>query len=224
MDEFLQTQIKKMKTEIFPLDRLLPLSTVFKIFKDEYKKSDNKKLFFSDRRYQRLREGYFALFVAVALNYWEKKDHFLQFPENPQNDVNILSVKEMNDKKSETWQLPCDVKEYTEYSDSFEDFIIDKVIPRINIYNVIIGTYLSIQDVRPVINYIKNQEKRLTVWIVSSRDQVSTDFTTGIVTMIHPNNANAILQEEVALDNDIEQINTGEPILIFQNLLRHKLN
>ena len=83
MDKFLQTQIKKMKTEIFPLDRMLPFGTVFKIFKDEYKRSNNKKLFFSDRRYQRLREGYFALFVAAALNYWEKKDHFLQFVKYP---------------------------------------------------------------------------------------------------------------------------------------------
>jgi len=221
MDKFLQTQIKKMETEIFPLDRILPLGTVFKIFKDEYEKSDNKKLFFSDRRYQRLREGYFALFVAAALNYWEGKDHFLYFPQNPQNDVNILSVKEINDKKSEMWCLPCDIKEYTEYSVSFEDFIIGKVIPKINIYNIIIGTYLTIQDIRPGINSIKSQEKRLTVWIVSSKDPVGIDFTTGIVTMIPPNND--ILQKEIDLNKDIEQIDDGKPVLIFQNLLRHKL-
>jgi len=221
MDKFLQTQIKKMKTEIFPLDRVLSLGTVFKIFKDEYKRSDNKKLFFSDRRYQKLREGYFALFVAAALNYWEKKDHFLQFPEDPQNDVNILSVKEMSSKKSEMWQLLCDIKEYTEYSGSFENFITGKVIPKINIYNIIIGTYLTIQDIRPAINSIKNQEKRLTVWIVSSKDPLGIDFTTGIVTMIHPNNN--ILQKEIDLNNNIEQIDNGKPILIFQNLLRHKL-
>ena len=46
MDKFLQTQIGKMETEIFPLDRMLPLGTVFKIFKDEYEKSDNNPPFF----------------------------------------------------------------------------------------------------------------------------------------------------------------------------------
>ncbi|MCD6283740.1 hypothetical protein J7J12_00590 [bacterium] len=221
MDKFLQTQIKKMETEIFPLDRILPLGTVFKIFKDEYEKSDNKKLFFSDRKYQRLREGYFALFVAAALNYWEKKDHFLHFPKNSQNDVNILSVKEINDKKSEMWCLPCDIKEYTEYSDSFEDFIAGKVIPKINIYNIIIGTYLTIRDIRPAIESIKNQGKRLTIWIVSGKDPVGIDFTTGIVTMIHP--SNNILQKEIDLNNDIERIDDGKPVLIFHNLLRPKL-
>jgi len=73
MDKFLQTQIGKMETEIFPLDRMLPLGTVFKIFKDEYEKSDNKTPFFSDRRYQRLLDAGFYLPEKIGGNAkWQK--------------------------------------------------------------------------------------------------------------------------------------------------------
>ncbi len=218
MDNFLHNQIQKMETEIFPLDRLLPLSTVLKIFKNEYEKNTNKNSFFSDRKYQRLREGYFALFVATALNFWERKDHFLHFSKDPQNDVNILSVKEMNDKKSEMWKLPCDIKEYTQYSPDLKKFIEDKIIPKLNIYNIIIGTYLGIEDIRPIIKLIKEQKDRLTVWIVSSSGQDEDNFKIGIVTMVHPNNE--IFQRDVNLNNEIKIDN--KPILVFQNFLRDK--
>lgn len=218
MDNFLHNQIQKMETEIFPIERLLPLSTVFKIFKDKYEKNTDKNLFFKDRKYQRLREGYFALFIATALNFWEKKDHFLHFPKDPQNDINILSVKEVNDKESEMWKLPCDIKEYTRYSFDFKQFIENKIIPKLNTYNIIIGTYLNIKDIRPIIEIIKKQKERLTVWIVSATGQDENNVETSMVTMIHPNNE--IFQRNVNLNNEIKIDN--KPILIFQNLLRDK--
>jgi len=39
MNDFLEKQIKQMKTDVFPLDRMLPISTVFEIFKEEYGKT-----------------------------------------------------------------------------------------------------------------------------------------------------------------------------------------
>ena len=178
-------------------------------------------MFFKDRKYQRLREGYFALFVAIALNFWERKDHFLQFPKNPDNDINILSIKEIDNKQTQMWKLPCDIREYTKHSSSFDEFIKNIVVPRINTYNIIIGTYLNITDIRPTIESIQNQKQRLTVWIVSSKTPNNDNISNGVVTMIHPNND--ILQKEVNLENEIQQTNNNEPVLIFQNLLRDKL-
>jgi hypothetical protein len=56
-EEEFQKRISEMKTDIFPLDRMLPPETVFSIFRQEYNKRNDKSAFFKDRKFQRMRGG-----------------------------------------------------------------------------------------------------------------------------------------------------------------------
>jgi len=217
MDEFVKKQIAEMETNIFPLDRILPLSSVYRIFKEEYEKYSNKSIFFTDRKYQRLREGYFALFVAAALDKWEVREHFLDFPQSDSNDVNILSVKEINKNRSEFNKLICDVKEYTHHSESFEKFLQETIAPKIEIYNLIIGTHINV-DIKPLHNLVQNQES--TIWIVSSPTEDDLNYDISLVTML--TSRKPIEQQYVNLSEHLA-IKNDQPMVIFQNLLRDKM-
>ena len=212
-----------METDIFPLDRMLPLSTVYRIFKGEYNKQEKKDIFFTDRKYQRLREGYFALFVGVALNKWENKEHFLRFPKpnssdtTKVNDVNILSVKKMDEKRPKFNEWICDIKEFTQYSKSFEDFIHKTVVPKITTYSLIVGVHASI-DMRPLRNVVRNHEA--TAWIVSNPTEKDDDYNIGLVTMFW--DRNRVEQLRINLKEDL-QIDNNQPITVFQDLLRDKM-
>ena len=218
MDKFIQKQIKQMKTDIFPLDRMLPLGTVYNIFKDEYEKVDNKRVLFKNRKYQRLREGYFAMFVVAALNEWEEKEHFLQFPKDNNNDINILSIKEMDEKCSKCWKLICDVKEFTHYSKSFKHFLQQTIASKIGIYHLIVGTHIDIPDIRPLLNFVQDQES--IIWVVSSPTKEDYNYNIGLVTMMW--GQKQVEQKLINLSKDL-RIEKNEPSKVFQNLLRDKL-
>ena len=54
-DARLHKRIAETQTEIFPLDRFLPLDSVYTIFHIEYEKEDSKTVFLNNRVYSRLR-------------------------------------------------------------------------------------------------------------------------------------------------------------------------
>ncbi len=82
-------RITETKYDFVPLDRAMPLKTAVNLFEKEYKKDIEN---FSDRKYQRLREIYFSLFVCRALDFMEEKEHFLMFHEQQdRNDVSFIT-------------------------------------------------------------------------------------------------------------------------------------
>src|SRR3989344_3137369 len=84
-----QKRISDTAIDIFPIDRILPIETVFSFFSQEYTKTNDRNLFFRDRKFQRLREGYFAMFIALSLNETSGNKHFLMFPSAKDKDVYI---------------------------------------------------------------------------------------------------------------------------------------
>ncbi len=82
-------RIISTKHDFVPLDRMIPLKTAVNLFEKEYKK-DIKNFF--DRKYQRLREVYFSLFVCRALDLMERREHLLMFyEEQDRNDVSFIA-------------------------------------------------------------------------------------------------------------------------------------
>lgn len=163
--EDLKRKILETKQDIFPLDKLLPLETVYFMWKEEYVKTNDRNLFFRDRKFQRLREGYFSLFAAISLNQTTKHKHLLLFPSVQDNDVYLVYPN-----KNNLVGYAFDVKEFTNWSDSFAEFVNRSIIPKIHIYNLIIATYRKIDryDLDYLITVLeeKNIDKR--VWVVSA--------------------------------------------------------
>ena len=154
-----QKHIQQTEEDIFPLDRILPLATVYRIFKKHYEKIDDKSIFRRDRKYQRLREGLSVLFVGCFLKKHTGFEHFIVFPKDPSNDVNFLHFK--NPDEYTAYKLECDVKEFTDYSDSFTSFITQKVIPKIHLYNIIIpiDTNIDGHDLELLIDVLQQTER-----------------------------------------------------------------
>jgi hypothetical protein len=204
-------QVTTMQTDIFHLDRMLPLATV-------YEKEPQKSIFMDNSKYKRLREGYFGLFVAAALNHWENSEHFMTFPTAPENDINILSIKDLTTPKPLFNKMVCDVKEFTDHEKSFVDFIEQKIGPKLNTYSVIIGSHRDITDFKPLYDMVI-AKKGLTTYIVTAADPIDSDFSLGMVTMfspeITPMQLKVSLKESLKIDDS--------PALIFQDKLRDKL-
>lgn len=220
-DKFLEKQIQQMVTDIFPLDRVLPISTVFKILEEHYGRISDKQKFFKERKYQRLREGYFAMFTAVALNKLENKEHFLLFPRDPMNDVNILSIKDIEHKHQDFWKLTCDIKEYTSFEKSLDGFLNKVVRKGLESYHVIIGAYVDEIDMKPIANFIKKENLTNWIFLISSPTQNDQNYKIGLVTIF--SKEKGVIQESVDLE-EYSQGTSNEPLVVFQNLLRDKPN
>jgi hypothetical protein len=216
-NEFLK-RIAETQTDIFSLNRMLPLSSVYKAFEEIYKSAPNKSIFLDNGKYKRLREGYFALFVATALNHWENKDHFLEFPTGPENDVNILSVKDLSGPRPLFNKMICDVKEFTSHEKSFGDFIEEKIRPRLKTYSIILGSHRDITDFKPLYD-MAVEEGSFPVYIVTAADPNDADFSIGVVTMFYkgiaPMQRRVNLREALKIDDSLA--------LIFQDKLRDKM-
>jgi len=211
-------QISTMQIDIFPLDRMLPLASVYKIFKGIYEKEQEKSTFLDNRKYKRLREGYFGLFVAAALDQWENKEHFLHFPSDPQNDINILFAKDLNAPRQVFNKIVCDVKEFICYEKSFIDFIEKKIGSKLNTYSIIIGSHRDITNFKPLYDITMNR-KALPIYIVTAADPIDSDFNIGLVTMfsteVAPIKVRINLKELLKIDDS--------SAIIFHNKLRDKL-
>jgi hypothetical protein len=210
----IEKRIKEMKSEIFPLDLILPRETVFRIFFDIYSKENKKADFFKKRIYQRLREGYWGLFACKALDIMEKKEHYLVFPSNPDNDINFISnINSMSDKMA---ALIFDVKEFTKYSNDFENFVKTKVDPFRSLYGIIIGLHENVEgkSLKSLLNH--DQEDR-GVFVISAVSENNLNFYKSHV--IYILRGEVLFRDVVSIE---ENINIQKPIQVYQNILKYK--
>jgi len=213
-------RIAEMKYDTYPIDRMLPLATVYKLFSEEYNKSVDKSIFFKKRKYQRLREGYFSLFVAVLLSKISGCNYFIHFPEEAGNDVNILSVKDEGGTKPVFWKLVCDVKEFTHYSSSFDEFVQRTIVPKIRAksYHLIIGNHQGIEG-SDLESLVKLSSKEMTIWVVSAYSPKGDDCNSGVVTVLQ--GRDMVSQYKIDLSKNI--VINGDPMIIYQDVLRDKM-
>jgi hypothetical protein len=214
--EELHRRIVETKYDIFPIGKMLPLASVHHFIVEEYKKAP-EEAGFHERKYQRLREGYFALFVAAALSKGPGGEHYMRFPLHNDNDVDILSVNDLKSPRPKFWKLICDVKEFTPHSQSFVDFVEKAVKPKLKAgaYHIIIGMEADAPG-----SLLKNlsilSKKTATVWVVSSPSPSNQSYNKMLVTRLQ--GESAIYQEEIDLLKDVPL--TGEPPIVFQDDLR----
>jgi len=184
-------RIFDMKTDIFPLDRMISLETVYSTFLEYIIKEKDSSIFFRHRKYQRLREGYFSLFVAISLD-------------------------RSTGKRFSGYAF--DVKEFTDFSKSFKDFISQKIIPKISIYNLIIGTYKNIygNDIKILIDHLQKKETEAKIWLVGSPTE-NKNYTIGKVTILSKDGI--VSDEEIDLNKEIDKNSKG---IIYHDIIRFK--
>jgi len=205
-------RILTTKIEIFPLDRLLPLETVYSIFVEKYSKTNDRNLFFCDRKFQRLREGYFSIFVAISLNDTSKNKHLLLFPSSQNNDVHFAFPK---GEKLEGFAF--DVKEFTNWSDSFVDFANKSIFPKIGIYNLIIATYRKIDgnDLNFLVDHLIKENISSRIWIVASPTEENENNEISHVTIV---DRNGLIYDKTINLND--WIDKDKQQIVYQDLVR----
>ncbi len=221
-DEFFKKRITETKHEIFPLDRLLSLESIYRIFQEEYAKSEDKNLFFKDPKYQRLREGYFSMFVVISLQdtLISGKRHYLIFPSDPSNDV-YIGYRSNDDKepipKLTTYEF--DIKEYTNWSPNFEEFVRKSVIPKVSIYNISVPTYRKMdgQDLQLLIDYLKANNLTRRIWILGLPSDTVENYDISDVTIIDKDGI--VYHKTIDLG---EWIDKTEVPVIFQDVIRFK--
>lgn len=221
-DKFLQKRIRGTKNDIFPLDRLLPLESVYQIFKREYLKSEGKNIFFYNRKYQRLREGYFSMFIAISLQDISTlhEKYYLIFPSDPSNDIYICH--RINNDEELVPKLngyEFDIKEYTNYSENFEEFINKNIFPKINAYNIAIAVYRDIneQDGNLLINYLKTRNISKKIWILGLPQNIEEDYAISKVIIISKDGL--IYNMTIYLEDWIDKNKTP---MVFQDIVRFK--
>ncbi len=217
-EEFLKKRITETKTDIFPLDRLLPLETVYSTICDEYAKTKDRNLFFRDRKFQKLREGYFSLFVAADFIERTKKQHFLIFPSSQENDVWISYQKE---EKLTGYEF--DVKEFTNWSGSFREFFDKNIAKRIDTYNLIIATYRKIDgaDFEYIVNHLIKVNTSAQIWIIASQTEEHDDFDVSNVITLgkdYADNKNIDLKD--CIDKNKAPVVYQDKIRFIQKMLK----
>lgn len=211
-EEEFKKRINETKKEIFPLDRLLPIETVYSIFLEEYAKTNDRNLFFRDRKFQRLREGYFSIFVAISLNDTSKNKHLLLFPSSQDNDVYIAFPK---GEKLEGFAF--DVKEFTNWSNSFTDFVNESIIPKIDIYNIIIATYRKMDgnDLKFLVDCLNKKNTSSRIWIVASPTEENDNNEISHISII---DRNGLVYDKTINLND--WIDKDKPQVVYQDVVR----
>ncbi len=217
-NNFFLKRISETTSEIYPLDRLLPIESVYMISLQEYEKSSDKNLFFRDRKYQRLREGYFAMFVAVALQDYFNYPHYLVFPTNPDNDV-YIAYRLPGETNEKMGAYPFDIKEYTNWSSTFDKFLQKNVLPKLEAYSIAVSTYRKIDgnDIKSLIDYLQSKNLSTGVWFLGSPTEEDQGYDISSVTIV---NKDGILYEKVIDLND--WIDKTRPIVVFQDIIRFK--
>lgn len=208
----IKKRILETRIEIFPLDRLLPLETVYLISVEEYSKTNDRNLLFRDRKFQRLREGYFSMFVAISLNDTSDNKHLLLFPSSQDNDVYIAFSK---GEKLEGFAF--DVKEFTNWSKSFVDFANEKIFPKIGIYNLIIATYRKMDgnDLKFLVDYLDQKNISSRIWIVASPTEENDNNEISQVTIV---DRNGLVYDKTINLND--WIDKDKQQVVYQDVVR----
>ena len=213
--DFLRKRIAQTKQDIFPLDRLLPLETVYAIFAEHYAKEPNKSIFFHDRKYQRLREGYIGLFVAASLWDISGKPHFIVFPEKPDND--LYFAYQLNETQMGVYEF--DVKEFTDHSPFFEDFVAKSIAPKIGVYNIVITTYRNVgeREAKCLIDLLQKENTSRQIWLLGAPTENDESPDVSRVSVIG--------KDGLAYDRVInlsDWLNKTRPITVFHDVLRLK--
>ena len=218
-DDLIKKRTEETITEIFPLDRLLPLETVHKIFVEEYSKVQKKIIFRDERKFQRLREGYFVLFAAVSFTDINKKKCYLVFPSDPSNDVYICQIKDVTKPRPQFEAHPFDVKEYTEYSNSFEDFVSRSISKRLGTYNLIIASYkqMNWNDLKILFGLIKELAPNSKVWITGNSEINQDNIESAKVTVV--SKEGIIYEKNINLDHWLDK---GVDPIVYQDVIRFK--
>lgn len=217
MQDDFRKKVLETKFDIFPFDKLLPIETVYSIFKDIYEKEGEKVIFF-ERKYQRLREGYFGIFTAISLVDCCKKEYFIIFPTDPQNDFFIgYERKDSNSNNPKLNMYSFDVKEYTKYSKNFSDFVKRAIKSKLSVYNIIIASYNDMDgdDLESLIKELKGTSFR--VWIIASPSNSNFDYKISQITIIDQHGI--MYNKKINLDDWIKE---GKLPIIFQDNLRYK--
>lgn len=159
MQEALEEKIQNTEWEFVPLDKMIPLKTAINIFDREYTKSKGVDYF--KRKFQRLREIYFSLFVCRALDVMEKREHFLCFHKRQDfNDVSFISINNEGDCGNIQYY---DVKEYVNNQDGINVFLAN-VLKKVKYkdYNLIIGIHkdgkleLNLNSIKKSVFFVSN--------------------------------------------------------------------
>lgn len=209
----IQQRVKETIYDHYPLNRLLPQSSVFNIFFQNYNKEDDKKCFLDNHKYLKLREGYFALFACKAFDEVKNNEHLLIFTDEEKGDVAFCGRRQ--DGKLDYFQY--DIKEYhhrdPQNFESFLDQILKK--PKIlrNQYGLIIGVHRSVAMGVADSNKLDELKNKLSrgVFLVSDMsDDVACVYKSRVV----------YLSDRGMFDKEIETSNNGiNDILIYQNVL-----
>lgn len=159
MQETSEEKIQNTEWEFVPLDKMIPLKTAINIFDREYEKSKGVDYF--KRKFQRLREIYFSLFVCRALDVMEKREHFLCFHKRQDfNDVSFISINNEGDCGNIQYY---DVKEYVNNQDGINVFLAN-VLKKVKYkdYNLIIGIHkdgkleLNLNSIKKSVFFVSN--------------------------------------------------------------------
>lgn len=159
MQEASEEKIQNTEWEFVPLDKMIPLKTAINIFDREYEKSKGVDYF--KRKFQRLREIYFSLFVCRALDVMEKREHFLCFHKRQDfNDVSFISINNEGDCGNIQYY---DVKEYVNNQDGINVFLAN-VLKKVKYkdYNLIIGIHkdgkleLNLNSIKKSVFFVSN--------------------------------------------------------------------
>ncbi len=204
-----------MEQDVFPLDRLLPLETVHNIFAEEYAKHPNKGIFFKNREFQRLREGYIGLFVATSLWDTSGNRHFIVFPEKPDNDLYI--AYQMNEKQMGVYEF--DVKEFTDHSPSFEDFVEKSIVPKLGVYNIVITTYRNVgeKEAKYLIDLLQKENTSRQIWFLGAPTENDETPDISRVSII---GKHGLVYDKIINLND--WLDKTKPLAVFHDLLRIK--
>lgn len=212
--EQFKKRISEVKIDTFPLDRILPLNTVYSLFLYEYSKLDDKNLFFKHRKYQRLREGYFALFVALSLEDLSLKDQHMIFPSSPDNDVYICNI-DLQSMKPKADAVPFDVKEFTPFSSSFDKFIETSIKPKIDTYNLIIALEGETVDLRGLVSFLGGRSNK--IWVTSAISEKDNQEKIMKVTVVSKDGI--IYQNDINLDDRLRIL---EVPVVYQDIIRFR--
>lgn len=218
MDNFeFEKRIEETIWDIYPLDKILPIETVYSIFIEEYKKQDNKSIYFKERKYQRMREGFFSIFVAISLKHNSVAEQYLIFPSNKSQDVLIGSPNKLNEK--ELIVSPYDIKEFTIFSKSFFEFVDNVIKPKLGIYNLVIATHREInkEDFEYLIDLLKKEKSSAQVWLLGAPNEGEENLKATKVTIL--NSEGIIYQKTFDLD---DWLDFTKPIIIYHDTLKLK--
>lgn len=190
---------------------MIPLKTAVNLFEKEYKK-DIKNFF--DRKYQRLREVYFSLFVCRALDLMERREHLLMFyEEQDRNDVSFIAPS----PDWEVWGIMYfDVKEYVPQDNQIFNTYLDKIVEKSlnKDYELILWVQKDI-EISELMKIDWSKIKKHIFMINKSKDN-SLWFQSNVMYI----QDGSILFNEIVDISDL--IDTENPLMIYQNKINFK--